>query len=132
MQGATVDRAHVFADGGGRELVYVAMNRARDTSQVYVAADDLDQAVEDLMVEWSAATQPRPPDRNHAPPRQAARRARGGSGRSTAGRRSAPARWICNSGSSWWRSVRLPVAASASADDRRLKPLGQFRATLAP
>ena len=54
MQGATVDRAHVFADGGGRELAYVAMSRARDTSHVYVAADDLDQAVEDLTAEWSS------------------------------------------------------------------------------
>ena len=54
LQGATVDRAHVFADGGGRELAYVAMSRARDTSHVYVAADDLDQAVEDLIIEWSA------------------------------------------------------------------------------
>jgi conjugative relaxase-like TrwC/TraI family protein len=54
MQGATVDRAHVFADGGGRELAYVAMSRARDTSQVYVVADDMDQAVADLTVEWSA------------------------------------------------------------------------------
>lgn len=53
MQGATVDRAHVFADGGGRELAYVAMSRARDSSHVYVAADDLDQAVEDLRVEWA-------------------------------------------------------------------------------
>jgi len=31
MQGATVDRAHVFADGGGRELAYVAMSRARES-----------------------------------------------------------------------------------------------------
>lgn len=54
MQGATVDRAHVFADGGGRELAYVAMSRARDTSHFYVVADDVDQAVEDLAVEWSA------------------------------------------------------------------------------
>lgn len=54
MQGATVDRAHVFADGGGRELAYVAMSRARDTSHVYVAADDLEQAVKDLTIEWSA------------------------------------------------------------------------------
>ncbi len=53
MQGATVDRAHVFADGGGRELAYVAMSRARATSHVYVAADDVDQAVEDLTIEWS-------------------------------------------------------------------------------
>jgi conjugative relaxase-like TrwC/TraI family protein len=54
MQGATVDRAHVFADGGGRELAYVAMSRARDSGHVYVVADDADQAVEDLTVEWSA------------------------------------------------------------------------------
>jgi conjugative relaxase-like TrwC/TraI family protein len=54
MQGATVDRAHLFADGGGRELAYVAMSRARDTTHVYVVADDVDQAVEDLAVEWSA------------------------------------------------------------------------------
>lgn len=53
MQGATVDRAHVFADGGGRELAYVAMSRARHTSHVYVVADDHDQAGEDLTVEWS-------------------------------------------------------------------------------
>lgn len=54
MQGATVDRAHVFADGGGRELAYVAVSRTRHTSHVYVVADDLDQAAEDLTVEWSA------------------------------------------------------------------------------
>lgn len=54
MRGATVDRAHVFADGGGRELAYVGMSRARDTSHVYVAADHFDQAVEDLSTEWSA------------------------------------------------------------------------------
>ncbi len=52
MQGATVDRAHVFADGGGRELAYVAMSRARDASLVYIAADDSEQAVEDLTAEW--------------------------------------------------------------------------------
>ncbi len=54
MQGATVNRAHVLADGGGRQLAYVAMSRARATSHVYVTADDLDQAVEDLTIEWSA------------------------------------------------------------------------------
>ena len=52
MQGATVDRAHVVADGGGRELAYVAMSRARDTSHVYVVADDLDEAVDELSREW--------------------------------------------------------------------------------
>lgn len=53
MQGATVDRAHVFADGGGRELAYVGMSRARETSHVYLVADGTDQAVEDLTREWS-------------------------------------------------------------------------------
>lgn len=51
-QAATVDRAHVLADGGGRELAYVAMSRARGTSHVYVVADDVDQAAEDLTAEW--------------------------------------------------------------------------------
>ena len=53
-QGATVDRAHRFADGGGRELGYVGMSRARDTSHVWVVADDIDQAVEDLGRDWKA------------------------------------------------------------------------------
>ncbi len=52
MQGATVDSAHVLADGGGRELAYVAMSRARESTQVYVVADDTDQAVDDLTKEW--------------------------------------------------------------------------------
>ncbi len=52
-QGATVDAAHLFADGGGRELGYVAMSRARHSSHVHVVADNLDQAVEDLGREWS-------------------------------------------------------------------------------
>jgi len=52
MQGATVDRAHVLADGGGRELAYVAMSRAGESTHVYVVADDTDQAVDDLTKEW--------------------------------------------------------------------------------
>lgn len=59
MQGATVDRAHVFTDGGGRELAYVAMSRARESSHVYVVADDLEQGVGDLTVEWSAGRRQR-------------------------------------------------------------------------
>ncbi len=51
-QSATVDRAHVLADGGGRELAYVAMSRARGTSHIYVVADQVDQAAEDLTAEW--------------------------------------------------------------------------------
>jgi ATP-dependent exoDNAse (exonuclease V) alpha subunit len=58
-QAATVDRAHVLADGGGRELAYVAMSRARGTSHVYVVADDVDQAIEDLDAEWRRSTRQR-------------------------------------------------------------------------
>src|SRR3546814_10198737 len=52
-QGATVDRAHVYLDGGGRELTYVALSRARDTTTIHCVADNLDQAVEDLHRDWS-------------------------------------------------------------------------------
>ena len=58
-QAATVDRAHVFADGGGRELGYVAMSRARGPSYIYATADDVDQAVEDLVGEWGRSTRQR-------------------------------------------------------------------------
>jgi len=51
-QGATHDIAHVFEDGGGRELAYVAMSRARESTQLYLAADDLAQAREDLCRSW--------------------------------------------------------------------------------
>jgi hypothetical protein len=52
-QGATVERAHAFEDGGGRELAYVKMSRAKEASTVYVVADSLDQAVEDLGWSWA-------------------------------------------------------------------------------
>lgn len=51
-QGATVDAAHVLDDGGGRELAYVAMSRARHASHVYVAAGDLRYAAERLAWSW--------------------------------------------------------------------------------
>jgi conjugative relaxase-like TrwC/TraI family protein len=57
-QGATVDIAHRFEDGGGRELAYVAMSRARQGTTVHVVADDVDQAVEDLRQDWSAERRP--------------------------------------------------------------------------
>jgi hypothetical protein len=57
-QGSTVERAHALEDGGGRELAYVKMSRARDRSTVYVVADSLEQAVEDLSREWSAERRP--------------------------------------------------------------------------
>ncbi len=52
-QGATVDTAHRLEDGGGRELAYVAMSRARECSSVYVIADDIEQARDDLARDWS-------------------------------------------------------------------------------
>ena len=78
-QGATVDRAHLFADGGGRELAYVAMSRARGTSAVWVVADDTAQAAEDLRHDWSTRTTPTwaidtgLPDPHHLTKTQAAR-----------------------------------------------------------
>src|SRR4051812_20768338 len=52
-QGATVEVAHRFEDGGGRELAYVALSRARAGSHAWLVADDLEQAKEDLVREWS-------------------------------------------------------------------------------
>jgi conjugative relaxase-like TrwC/TraI family protein len=54
-QGATVERAHVLAAGGGRELAYVALSRAREQTHVYATADTLEQAVDDLKVDWTEA-----------------------------------------------------------------------------
>jgi hypothetical protein len=51
-QGSTVERAHALEDGGGRELAYVKMSRAKEHSTVYVVADALGQATEDLRREW--------------------------------------------------------------------------------
>jgi conjugative relaxase-like TrwC/TraI family protein len=51
-QGSTVDIAHVLDDGGGRELAYVAMSRARTASHVYVTASDPRQAAERLAWAW--------------------------------------------------------------------------------
>lgn len=54
-QGATYDRAHVLAAGGGRELAYVAMSRARDRTTIHATADDLPQAVDDLRADWTVS-----------------------------------------------------------------------------
>lgn len=51
-QGATVDTAHYVEDGGGRELAYVALSRARLLTEIYVVADDVEQAIEDLSSAW--------------------------------------------------------------------------------
>ena len=52
-QASTVERAHRLEDGGGRDLAYVSMSRARQTNTVHVVADDLEQAVEDLTRDWA-------------------------------------------------------------------------------
>ncbi len=52
-QGATCDRAHLLAAGGGRELAYVALSRARHHTTIHATADDLSQAVEDLTGDWN-------------------------------------------------------------------------------
>jgi conjugative relaxase-like TrwC/TraI family protein len=57
-QGSTTDRAHLYADGGGRELAYVALSRARESTHVWAVADDLPQAVEDLRRDWSTRRTP--------------------------------------------------------------------------
>lgn len=52
-QGATFDRAHVFADGGGRELAYVAMSRARQCTTLHAVADTAAQAIEEIETDWA-------------------------------------------------------------------------------
>jgi len=52
-QGSTVAQAHALEDGGGRELAYVKMSRARERSTVYAVADSLEQATEDLSRSWA-------------------------------------------------------------------------------
>jgi ATP-dependent exoDNAse (exonuclease V) alpha subunit len=52
-QGATYDRAHVLGAGGGRELAYVALSRARDHTSIYTTADNLDQALDDVRADWT-------------------------------------------------------------------------------
>ena len=51
-QGATVGTTYALADGGGRELAYVTMSRARGESHVFVVANDLSSAAERLVWEW--------------------------------------------------------------------------------
>jgi ATP-dependent exoDNAse (exonuclease V) alpha subunit len=53
-QGQSVDNAVFFADGGGRELAYVGMSRARQSTEVVAVADNVDQAVEQLRDDWHA------------------------------------------------------------------------------
>jgi hypothetical protein len=52
-QGATSDRTHYLAEGGGRELAYVAMSRARHHTTIHAVADDHDQALDDIHHDWT-------------------------------------------------------------------------------
>ena len=86
-QGSTVGRSHALEDGGGRELAYVKMSRAKDRSTVYVVADTVDMAVEDLARDWSKRTTPDLGHRlRHAGHRPRRRRGRHQSGRPDAQR----------------------------------------------
>lgn len=58
-QGVTVDVTHRYNDGGGRELAYVAMSRARGPSYVHTVADDADQAKGDLARDWAVEARQR-------------------------------------------------------------------------
>ena len=58
-QGLTVDRTHGLEDGGGRELTYVRMSRAREHTTLYAVADDMEMAAEDLRRSWSRETRQR-------------------------------------------------------------------------
>jgi hypothetical protein len=58
-QASTVDVAHRFEDGGGRELGYVSMSRGRQCNTVHVVADSVEQAVEDLTRDWAVDHRPR-------------------------------------------------------------------------
>ena len=51
-QGQTVDSTHALEGGGGRELAYVAMSRARGESHVHVVAPDIRHAARRLAWAW--------------------------------------------------------------------------------
>ena len=51
-QGSTTDVTYALEDGGGRELAYVAMSRARGQSHVHVVAPSAAEAVSRLEWAW--------------------------------------------------------------------------------
>ena len=143
-QGATYDRVHVLAAGGGRELGYVAMSRARDHTTIHASADDYAQAVEDLQVDWGVARHqrwvtdtPARPGRHPIPERfQPARPLRGPDvpERSLAERRADAQRRLIElhddldallAGTGRWADT--PAGAAASAHDRATAALDEAR-----
>ena len=57
-QGATHDVVHALEDGGGRELAYVKMSRARHTSHIYLAAPTPEDAADRLIWAWQTERRP--------------------------------------------------------------------------
>lgn len=55
-QGATSDRTHLIAEGGGRELAYVALSRARHHTTIWTTADAPEQALDQLTHDWNHPT----------------------------------------------------------------------------
>lgn len=53
QQGATTDRAHVLAEGGGRQLAYVAASRARHHTTIWTTADTQDEALDTITTDWT-------------------------------------------------------------------------------
>ena len=67
-QGTTVDSVHLYADGGGRQLGYVAMSRARQHSTGHaVTADTRPEALTDLERAWSLKRSQRGTTRSSPP-----------------------------------------------------------------
>ena len=52
LPGATVDATYALEDGGGRELAYVAMSRARGESHVHVVAPNPAEAAQRVAWAW--------------------------------------------------------------------------------
>ncbi len=51
-QGQTVDVTYALEDGGGRELAYLAMSRARGESHLYVVGPSVAEAAQRLAWAW--------------------------------------------------------------------------------
>jgi conjugative relaxase-like TrwC/TraI family protein len=85
-QGVTLDTAHVIANGGGRELAYVALSRARHATTVYAVGDTPADAIHHIESDWTsgraAAWIAQPvPEQEPAPPVLHRDRSVGGLGR---------------------------------------------------
>ena len=75
-QGATLDTAHVIASGGGRELAYVALSRARASTAIYAVGESVSEVVGRVEADWAIGRQAEwvaaPPPTQQAHERQVA------------------------------------------------------------